>query len=161
MSPAKSTTSLPRCVSKSSELSGRPSPTRPANLRTATSARYFVRQRTTCKITASLERSERGGQPPSAVRRGQGPAALLSARTEKRTPGELRPPGQPRAAVPTPPLRKPDRLSSFPPPSTVSLRPSSDRPVRAAQSTLAPDAIPEPLELRADAESADSCLRRE
>src|ERR1700676_5356750 len=160
MSPAKSTTSLPTCVSKSSELSGCPSPTRPANLHTATSARYFVRQRTTCKTTASLERGERGDSRPR-LSGGQSPAALLSARTEKRTPGELRPPGRPRAAVPTPPLAEPDRLSSFPPPSTVSRRPFSDRPVRAAQATLAPDAIPEPLALRADAESADSCLRRE
>src|SRR5260370_4365352 len=121
MSLAKSTTSLPTCVSKSSELSGCPSPTRPANLHTATSARYFVRQRTTCKTTASLERSENVGTAALGCPAGQSPAALLSARTEKRTPGELRPPAQPRAAVPTPPLAKPDRLSSFPLPSTVSL----------------------------------------
>src|SRR5258707_12567767 len=91
MSLAKSTTSLPTCVSKSSELSGCPSPTRPANLHTATSARYFVRQRTTCKTTASLERSENVGTAALGCPAGQSPAALLSARTEKRTPGELRP----------------------------------------------------------------------
>src|SRR6266478_5093777 len=64
MCPERSTTSLPRCGSRSSELSGYRSPTRPASLATATSARCLVRQRTTCKTTASLERSERRDSRP-------------------------------------------------------------------------------------------------
>ena len=53
----------------------------------------------------------------------------------------------------------PDRWPSFLLLSTVALRLSSDRPVRAARSTLAPDARLEPPTLRADAEFAGSCLR--
>src|SRR5580658_3455952 len=47
---------------------------------------------------------------------------------------------------------------SFPRFSTVALIPSSDRAVRAGQSTPVRDAIPECSALRADGESDGSCL---
>src|SRR5208337_1647464 len=67
MCPEKSTTLLPTCELKSSKLSGCLSPTRPASLRTATSARCSARHRSiweSSRSTAALgcpsERSSPG-----------------------------------------------------------------------------------------------------